>query len=169
MSEQTKATEKEDPGTDIRTFLCVVDDSEEMSQALRYSCARANATEGRVALFYVTEPAEFQHWASVGELMQEERREEAEEMLQVIANVVRKRTGTLPVIYIREGSITDELIKLVTDEGISFSILVLGASTGPDGPGPLVSYLVEKMAGRLPIPVTIVPGSLTDEQIDAIA
>lgn len=148
-------------------FLCVVDDSEELSQALRFACRRALRTGGRVALFYVVEPAEFQHWVAVGDLMREERREEAEEMLQVVASVVQKRTGTTPVIYIREGTITEELISLV-DEETSISVLVLGAATGPEGPGPLVSYLVQKMAGRLRIPITIVPGSLSDEQIDAI-
>ncbi len=164
MADSADDTANEDRA---RIFLCVVDDSEELSQALRFACRRAARTGGRVALFYVVEPAEFQHWVAVGDLMREERRVEAEEMLQVVASVVQKRTGTTPVIYIREGTITEELISLV-DEETSISVLVLGAATGPEGPGPLVSYLVQKMAGRLRIPITIVPGSLSDEQIDAI-
>ena len=150
----------------LRTFLCVVDETEELGQALRFACRRAVRTGGRVALLYVIQPAEFQHWASVGDLMREERRAEAEEMLQVVASVVQKRTGTMPVLYIREGKIREELIKLI-DEETAISVLVLGAATG-EGPGPIVSYLVSKMAGRLRIPITIVPGSLSDEQIDAI-
>lgn len=149
-----------------RTFLCVVDETEELSQALRFACRRAVRTGGRVALLYVIQPAEFQHWASVGDLMREERRTEAEEMLQVVASVVQKRTKTMPALYIREGKIREELIKLI-DEETDISVLVLGAATG-EGPGPIVSYLVGKMAGRLRIPVTIVPGSLSDEQVDAI-
>jgi hypothetical protein len=47
--------------------------------------------------------------------------------------------------------------------------LIVGAATGPDGPGPPVSDMVQRMAGRLPVPITIVPGNLTDEQIDAFA
>jgi nucleotide-binding universal stress UspA family protein len=144
-----------------------VDDTEELSQALRFACRRAVRTGGRVALLYVIEPAEFQHWASVGDLMREERRGEAEEMLQVVASVVQKRTKTTPVLYIREGKIRDELIKLI-DEETAISVLVLGAATGEGGPGPIVSYIVGKMAGRLRIPITIVPGALSDEQIDAI-
>ena len=150
-----------------RTFLCVVDDTAELSQALRWACRRAMRTGGRVALLYVIEPSEFQHWASVGDLMQSERRSEAEEMLQVVASVVQKRTGTTPVIFIREGKIRDELIKLI-DEEESITVLVLGAATGPEGPGPILSYFVGKMAGRVRIPITIVPGVLTDDQIDAI-
>lgn len=123
-------------------------------------------TGGHVALLYVIQPAEFQHWASVGNLMREERRAEAEEMLQVVALVVQKHTGEMPVLYIREGTIREELIKLI-DEETAISVLVLGAATG-EGPGPIVSYLVSKMAGRLRIPITIVPGSLSDEEINAI-
>ncbi len=160
------AKENADEGT--RTFLCVVDESEELAQALRFACRRAVHSNGRVALLYVVGPAEFQHWAVVGDLMREERREEAEEMLQVVASVVQKQTGHTPVIYIREGKITEELITLIDDEDNNISVLVLGAATGPEGPGPLVSDLVGQMAGRLRVPITIVPGSLTDEQIDAI-
>jgi hypothetical protein len=46
--------------------------------------------------------------------------------------------------------------------------LVLGAATGTNGPGPLVSFLIQKMAGRLRIPVTVVPGNLTDIEINEI-
>ena len=166
MAKDTKNQPSGGDQAPLRTFLCVVDDTEEMGQALRFACRRAARTGGRVALLYVIKPAEFQHWASVGDLMREERRAEAEEMLQVVASVVQKRTGTMPALYIREGKIREELIKLI-DEETAISVLVLGAATG-EGPGPIVSYLVSKMAGRLRIPITIVPGALSDEQVDAI-
>jgi nucleotide-binding universal stress UspA family protein len=150
-----------------RTFLCVVDQTEELGKALYFACRRANNTGGRIALLYVIEPAEFQHWAAVGNLMREERRQEAEEMLNVVANVVKKRTDKMPELYIREGNITEELVKLI-DEQKHISLLVLGAATGQEGPGPIVTTLISKMAGRLRIPMTIVPGNLSDEQIDAI-
>jgi hypothetical protein len=44
--------------------------------------------------------------------------------------------------------------------------LVLAAGTGKEGPGPLVSNLA-KTAGTFPIPVAVVPGHLSDEDIDA--
>jgi nucleotide-binding universal stress UspA family protein len=150
-----------------RTFLCVVDDSPELSQALRFACRRVVHVNGRIALLYVIEPAEYGHWVAVNDLMQEERRQEAEEMLKVVASVVQKSTNTTPTIYIREGKLTEQLIELL-DETPEVSVLVLGAATDSEGPGPLVTHLVNKMAGRLRIPITIVPGGLTDEQIDAI-
>jgi nucleotide-binding universal stress UspA family protein len=151
-----------------RTLLCVVDESEELSQALRFACRRANHTGARMALLYVIAPAEFQHWAAVGDRMKEEAREKAEELINVVASLVQKRTGHIPVVYIREGKAEEELIKLI-NEHEDISLLILGASAGSEGPGPLVSYLLKEMTGKLRVPVTVVPGILTDEQIDAIS
>jgi nucleotide-binding universal stress UspA family protein len=136
---------------------------------LRFACRRAKRTGGRVALLYVIEPAEFQHWMAIGNLMAEERREEAEEMIQVVSSVVQKLSGSMPVIYIREGKLTDELMELIEKES-GISVLVLGAATGSgnEGPGRLVSYVIKRI-GKLPIPVTIVPGGLSDKDIDAIS
>lgn len=168
MTTDDTVTEENTPSPEKEfTFLCVVDESEELSQALRFSCSRAKRVGGRVSLLYVIEPAEFQHWASVGDLMREERRQEAEEMLSVISAIVQKRTGKMPLVYIREGILHEQLMELIEEE-LSISLVVLGAATGTEGPGPLVSYLVQKMAGKLRIPVTVVPGNLTDEEIDAI-
>jgi nucleotide-binding universal stress UspA family protein len=120
-----------------------------------------------VALLYVVEPAEFQHFAAIGDLMREERREEAEEMLQVVASSVQRQTSRTPTIYIREGTVPDALVSLLEEED-GIDLLVLGAATGPEGPGPLVTHIVQKMAGRLPVPITMVPGNLSDAQIDAL-
>lgn len=149
-----------------RTFLCVVDQSDEMAKALRFACSRAKRTDGRVALLSVIEPSDFQHWMFVGDLMQDEARQEAEEMLQVLSNVVVKRTGKTPVIFIREGQIKDQLMEIIKTEDVS--VLVLGAATDTkDGPGPLTTSML-KSAGEFPIPVTIIPGGLSDEEIDAV-
>lgn len=150
-----------------RTFLCVVDETEELHQALRYACRRARHTSGRVALLYVIEPVEYQHWMAVGHLMAEERREQAEEMLQVVSSVVQKLSGTMPVIYIREGELTEELMNLIETEH-DLSILVLGAAARSEQAGSVISHVLKRL-GKLPIPITIVPGGLTDEEIDAIS
>ena len=162
-------TGEEPAQEESRTFLCVVDETDELHQALRFACRRAKHTGGRVALLYVIEPAEFQHWMAIGNLMADERREEAEEMIQVVSSVVQKLSGSMPVIYIREGKLTDELMELIEQES-GFSVLVLGAATGSgsEGPGQLVSYVMKRI-GKLPIPVTIVPGGLSNKDIDAIS
>jgi nucleotide-binding universal stress UspA family protein len=151
-----------------RVFLVVVDETEEMKVALRFACRRARKTGGRVALLCVIEPSEFQHWMAVEDLMREEARTEGEQLLQRLAGQVNELVGTMPVLYVREGKVRDELMALLEEEP-SISILVLGANTGGRGPGPLVSALTGKMVGKLRVPVTIVPGNLDDEAIDALA
>jgi nucleotide-binding universal stress UspA family protein len=150
-----------------RTFLVVVDETEELQVALRYACRRARGTNGRVALLYVIEPNEYQHWMAVGEIMREERRQEAEELLKTLSEVVHQTSGQIPVLYVREGHRQDELLKLI-DEEPSISILVLGAGTGNEGPGPLITFLVTKAAAKLRVPITIVPGNLSEEQIASL-
>jgi nucleotide-binding universal stress UspA family protein len=150
-----------------RIFLVVVDESEELNIALSYACLRARNSGGRVALLYVMDPGEVRSFMMIEDIMREERRTEAEQVLQRHAKQVNEITGTLPVLYLREGNRRDELMKLI-DEEPSVSILVLAAGTGPEGPGPLVSYLTGKAVGRLRIPLTIVPGSLTPDQLEAV-
>jgi len=150
-----------------RTFLVVVDDSEEMRAALRYACRRALHSGGRVALLRVVEPAEFQHFAAIANRMRDEARQDAETLLQRLAAEVNETSGELPMLYVREGNARDELLALINEEP-SMSILVLAAGTGPEGPGPLIAALSGKYVNRLRIPLTIVPGSLTDDAIDAL-
>jgi len=150
-----------------RVFLVVVDNSDEVSVALRFAAKRAEHSGGRVALLYVIEPAEFQHWMFVGTLMAEEAREDAESTVNQFSELVQEMTGTMPVVYIREGERQTELMRLLKEEP-SISLLVLAAADSADGPGPLVSSLTGDMVGGLPVPITVVPGTLTDEDIDRI-
>jgi len=150
-----------------RVFLVIVDRSEEMRVALHFAARRAMQTGGRVALLFVQEPAEFQHWMAVGDLMREEAREEAEGLMQRLSAEVKEWSGNFPVVHMRDGDVREELEKLLEEEP-SISILVLAASTESGSPGPLISHLVGKGSGSLRVPMTIVPGSLTDEQIVAV-
>jgi nucleotide-binding universal stress UspA family protein len=157
-----------DPSAQPRIFLVVVDDSEEMRVALRYAALRARHTGGKVALLYVIEPSDLQQWMAVETLMREERREAAEALLLKLSGEVADLCRSLPVVHIREGRRRDELLALIEEEP-GISILVLAAGTGPEGPGPLVTQLVGKMSSRMRVPVTVVPGSLSDEQIAALS
>ncbi|MBO6838595.1 MAG: universal stress protein [Alphaproteobacteria bacterium] len=150
-----------------RVFLVVVDDSEEMEVALRFACLRAKNTGGRVALLYVQEPAEFHHWLGVGELIQQERREEAEARLSDLSARAQEISGSIPILLVREGKRGEELLKLL-DEDPSISIVVLAASTDSEGPGPIISYMMKQGSGRMRVPLTIVPGSLSVEQVEQL-
>jgi nucleotide-binding universal stress UspA family protein len=160
MNEQLRSVE--------RVFLVVVDESPEMRNALHYACRRAKRTGGRVAMLYVMDPPEGQQWGSVVELMREEARQQAEAVVARHAEVAISMTGQPPSIHIREGKSRDELAKLLTEDR-SISVLVLGSASGGEGPGPLVTAFTGKSGGQLRIPLTIVPGALTEAEIDAIS
>lgn len=152
---------------EARQFLVVVDDTPECRKALRFAWRRAQRTGAGVTLLRVIDPVDFQHWLSVEERMREEAREEAEELLQKLAAEVQQQSTILPELVVREGAVRDAVVKLI-DEDKTIRILVLGAGTGSEGPGPLVTQLAGKMSGALRVPVTVVPGNLSDEQLDLL-
>lgn len=160
----------EDPTLETarRKLLVVVDNSAELKAALRYACRRAVNAHGVVALFYAVPSAQFQHLAAVSGLIEREARNEAEQLLQDVAADVHRQTGTFPAVYIREGDTVEQLLKILTEDS-SFSSLVLGAGTGTEGPGPLVSGISGRLAGKIRIPVTIVPGDLDPTRIDVLS
>ena len=151
-----------------RVFLAVVDETPEHRLAVRYAARRAAHTGGRLAMLYVVDPPEMQISRAIEELARAERREDAEALLAQLCEEIAPLAGAMPVVYIREGQRADELIALIAEEP-TISILVLAAGTGQEGPGPLVSYLTGKPAARLRIPITIVPGGLTIDLLDALS
>jgi len=150
-----------------RVFLVVVDDSIERDVALKYACMRAAKSGGRVALLRVLEPVEQSEWAGIGALMAEERREEAEGLLAGLAAQVREITGGLPILITREGKVADELLALL-EEDPRISILVLATAPSAKGPGPLVTALTGRLAGRMSVPMTLVPGAMSDAELDRV-
>ena len=150
-----------------RVFLVVVDDSAERRVALRYACLRARKSGGRVALLRVIEPAGQIEWAGVGAMLAEERRQDAEKLLSALAAEVNDLTGGIPILLIREGHPRDELLALL-EEDPRLSILVLAAASGGSGPGPLISALAGRYAAKLAVPMTVVPGDMTDEALERV-
>jgi nucleotide-binding universal stress UspA family protein len=156
------------PSANRRKFLAIVDNTPECRVALRYAARRAQHTDGIVTLLYVVMPADFQQWAGVERVMREEAHQEAERELHDAAKVVNDILGAMPELIIREGRAADEIRSLLKEDR-AISILVLAAGMSSEGPGPLVALIAGPAANAYPIPVTVVPGNLTDEQIDAIA
>lgn len=148
-------------------FLVVVDDTTECRLALRFASRRAARTGGGVVLLYVIEPADFQHWVAVENIMRQEAREEAENIMQDLAAEAVDWSGIMPEFRIREGRKQDEILAML-DEDPDVRLLVLGASTEKEGPGPLVSALAGQMSGSMRVPVTVVPGRMTFAEIDEV-
>jgi nucleotide-binding universal stress UspA family protein len=150
----------------MRKFLVILDDSRECLNAMRFASLRAQNTGGGVEVLSVIPPDEFQHWIGVGEVMREEARQRIVAHFEVFAKWMRDRHGLEPHLVIREGVVVNEILAQVRDDP-EIGVLVLGASPEKGGPGPLVAQLT-KSAGSLPVPMTIVPGDLSKEQLEAI-
>jgi nucleotide-binding universal stress UspA family protein len=148
-----------------RKFLVVVDKSPEAKIAIRFAARRAQHTGGRVTLLCVAQPASFQQWRGVEEIMQDEARQEAESLIYAASKTVNELAGIIPELVIALGRPAEALLELIKSDK-DISILVLAAGVSKDGPGPLVSLFT---TGVQSIPVTIVPGNFTDAKIDELA
>ena len=154
--------------SESRKFLVVVDQTPECQNALRYAARRAAKTSSGVIVLYVVARPELQHFAGIEQVMREEAHAEAQQVLRDIATRLKAETGIEPELAVREGSVAQEILKLVGEDA-AIHVLVLAAGAGKDGPGPLVTSFSGQLAGTMPIPVTIVPGHLEQDQLDRIA
>jgi nucleotide-binding universal stress UspA family protein len=148
-----------------RKFLVIIDETEECDRAVTFAAYRVKRTGGTVVLMSVIDNSDFSQWLGVEEVMRAEALEEAERNLD--ARIARIASiGDIKIeSVIREGHATDEIERLIAeDKGIA--ILVLAASRSSDGPGPLVSHFAAN--NNVHVPVTIVPGSMSDEEIIAV-
>jgi nucleotide-binding universal stress UspA family protein len=150
-----------------RKFLAIIDDTPECERAVAYASKRAQSTGGVLVLLYVIEPGDFQHWLGVEKIMREEAMATAGAALDVYATRVRDKLGIEPELVVREGKPAEEIHGLIEDDQ-DIAILVLAAGASKEGPGPLVATIAGKGAA-FPIPVTVVPQNLSDEEIDSLA
>jgi len=150
----------------MRKFLVVLDDTRECLNAMRFAALRAAHTGGGVQILSIIPPEEFQHWMGVADLMRAEARERIEAHFEVFAKWMRDKQGVNPELVIGEGDPLTEILAQVREDP-SVGVLVLGAGSDKGGPGPLVTAL-SRSSGSLPIPVTIVPGDMSKERLEAI-
>jgi len=150
----------------MRKFLVVLDDSRECLNAMRFAAMRAAHSGGGVEVLAIIEPEEFNHWIGVGELMRDEARERIEVHFEVFAKWMRDKQNIDPELVIREGEPLTEIMAQIQDDK-EIGVLVLGAGNDNKGPGPLVTAL-SRQSGSLPVPITIVPGDLSKERLEAI-
>lgn len=150
----------------LRKFLVVVDETPECLNAIRFAARRAKKTGGGLQMLFVIAPEEFQHWLGVQDLMRQEAREAAEDRFEEVAGKVIENVGITPEFVIREGEAAEQVLAQI-EEDPEVGVLVLGAGV-ENGPGPLVSHLVGKLAGEMPVPVTVVPGALSRDQVIAL-
>lgn len=149
-------------------FMVVVDDTPECARAVHFAARRASRTGASMVMLAVVDPPDNFEWIGVGEAMIAEAQEEAGKRLEAAARAARTAAGLDPEQVTLVGEKAAAITRLIEeDEDISF--LVLAAGTGKEGPGPLVTTIAGKAASTFPVPIVIVPGSLSEDEIDALA
>ena len=150
-----------------RTYLVVIDDSPEARVALRFAARRAIKTNGQVEVLAIVEPQDFVQWGGVQAAIEEEQKLRIEGVVSGAVGEIMDESGMKPSIVIRSG----EPIKVVREfigERLEVAALVLGAA--PAGsPGPLVAHFTGADSGKLPCPVMIIPGSLSEERLEQLS
>ena len=150
-----------------RKFMAVIDDTPECERAVLYAARRAAKTNGGLILLFVIEPGDFQHWLGVEQVMRAEAMETAEAALSKHAAYAREKVGIEAEQVVREGVGVEQIHSLI-EEDQDIAILVLAAGAAKEGPGPLVSSIAGRNAA-FPIPVTVVPYNLSDEDIESLS
>ena len=100
--------------------------------------------------------------------MREEARENIEAHFEVFRKWMEGKVEIQPDLIIRYGDKTEEILAAVAEDP-EIGVLVLGAGTDRKGPGPLIEDLVVKRGGDMPVPIVIVPGKMSRENIAMIA
>jgi nucleotide-binding universal stress UspA family protein len=151
-----------------RTYLVVMDDSGEARVALRFAARRAAKTGGSLELLAITSSQDFVQWGGVQAAIEEEQQLRIE---AVVAEALGELPGTEALrpgaILIRAGD-PAVIVRDLLGERQDIAALVLG--TAPSGdPGLLVAAFTGSDSGRLPCPVMLIPGGLSDERLEALS
>ena len=148
--------------------LVIVDETAEWDRAVYYASRWAIRVGGGVVMLRIIETEDQnQQWLGVAEVMRAEAHEEANVALDRAAGRANGIAAITPERVIREGDPTEQILDVI-DADVDIAMLVLAANPGPEGPGPLVT-MISAAVGSFPIPVTIIPGDLSDGEIDALS
>ncbi|MGI9405574.1 MAG: universal stress protein [Hyphomicrobiaceae bacterium] len=154
-----------------RKFLVIVDGTPECEVALFFAARVAQRTNGSICFMHIADTSGSGGWSSFGNISKGAGEERAQQMFRLYREKLMEfgfedlHTETV----FREGKKADEITRFIeSDEDVA--VLVLGAASDRRGPGPIVSALgTGRMAGEFPVPIYIVPGTLTLEEIGALA
>lgn len=149
-------------------FLVCIDRQEASRVALRFACMKAKKRGGIVDVLHVIEPMESQALISVNDTMKEEQRAEAEALITQLTNDAFYNFGIQPNGIIKEGKIGEEVLKTAKeDEGVN--MIVLGVTPKSSSRGKLIAWLSNQLGEGLIMPIMLVPGNLTTEQMQELS
>ena len=150
----------------MRVYLVVIDETQEAHSALRFAARRAADTQGAVHILALVPKQAFNAFGGIQATIEQESRDRAEVLANSAAGELMSESGLMPQIAVREGD-GKTVINEYLSEHPEVAALVLGAAA-EGNPGPLVSHF-SASSGQLPCPLIIVPGALSDEEIDRLS
>ncbi|MDP5307480.1 universal stress protein [Paracoccus spongiarum] len=152
----------------MRKFLVLLDDSRECLNAMRFAAMRAASTGGGVVILSVIPADDIQHGFGFGvaDVMRAEAQERIEAHFEVFAKWMRTRPKVEPELVIREGDPAEELIAQIAEDP-EIGVVVLGLDSDKSGQNPVLTRLLRE-AATLACPITIVPGDIPKERLEAI-
>ena len=151
----------------MRTYLVVIDETEESRLALRLASRRASKTGGKVHILALIQQSDFVAWGGVQATMEAEAANRAEEVVTNAAGALFEEMGQRPKITVKAGDGVT-VVKEMLAENADIAALVLGAASS-GSPGPLVTYFAAHNPGNLQCPIIVVPGGLDNAAIDKLS
>jgi nucleotide-binding universal stress UspA family protein len=149
------------------TYLVCVSKEPYSRVALQFACSLVDRDKNAaISILHVMEPADYQSFGSVAEKMRQERRNDAEKLLHELAHDVVDSKMT-PIFMVREGLIEEEIMKVIEEDN-SIQMLIVGAASETGAKSKIIPPLVSQIGTKLLIPILIVPGNLTEQQIEVL-
>lgn len=136
-------------------------------KALVFAAMRARAVGAGLAFLRCAENPGLGGWIGLDKDISQDAMDSARLKATRHADAVESRVGVKAELVISDEDPVDAIRRLI-DRDASIKVLILAAGAGRS-PGPLVSRLAKgKRIAARPIAVTVIPGDLTDAQLDEI-
>jgi nucleotide-binding universal stress UspA family protein len=149
-------------------FLVCVDNTQHSRCALKFACISAKKRGGLVDMLHVIDSADYRSYPLLAEKMRKEKQEEASIFLNDMAGLAQQCSELTPSVVLKEGDLREEILSAI-EETVDANILVLGGDPSEGGKTtPLISWLTNQLGKRLLIPLLVIPGNLTDLQIEQL-
>ena len=145
----------------LKEYLLVyVDESEEFLEAMKYACELAKTESLGIILLYIIQDENFRHWKGVEDIMREEQKNEAKEVLEKYITYIKSHYNLHVKSYIKAGEKLDILIKTLNSKRPKIKNLVLGLAMDKIENNKVISSLTGILRRKLTLPIIIVPGKI---------
>ena len=149
-------------------YLVCVNTEQYSEVALHFTCYLAKKNNGAIVLLHVIEPADYKSLGMVADKMRKEKHAESQKFLSELAGKAKDWSGITPIVMVREGLIEDEIIAVV-EENPTIRMLIAGVSSESSKKSKIIPPLVSVISTKLLIPMLIVPGTMTNQDMEEVA